>query len=332
MRQLSLFDDGAPEVCDQSSQLVLGVSPTSDGDSVQLGLFDRRGIQIARVNDAIAGGKLEEAERWIRTIRASDPEDSHLLRLAADIKTHRKTLQRAERLAPHARASALLSLAQSLSARSSAWASLRVWLLRRVAQEIRGALGDAGELEGQPAGYYLLEAGAPVEAKASLAAAASVNRRARTLFLLADAATLLGEPLARRIYLEALLHDPFDSAFAEAKDSEVRALPDIARYEFEMEEAPEAWAAPVGILTGTLPSPAMLDASTYSEGQANGDHGWSRDNAIVNARQFVRALAAAHSAPKPREEAILSARRTMKRLCPTLFAAYLRRTAGAILG
>lgn len=331
MKQLSLFDD---ELADVSRSCFEGFHDSSLGPEIkaaQLGLFDRRAILLASVGDAVAAGDLAEAERRIRALRESEPKDRSIHSLAADIEAQRARLFQAERLAPPARASALLALARSLSERSGAWASLRARLFRRVAQEVRELLGDEGELEGKPAGYYLLEAGAFADAKASLAAAVRARRAARPLFLLADAATMLGEPLARRTYLEALLIDPFDAAFASVRDPEVRALPDIARDEFEIEEAPEAWSAPVGIVTGILPPPAVLDASAYSaqeEEQAGGEHCLKRRQALMSAKRFVGALAVALGVSRAREGSLLEARRAMKQLCPTLFAAYLRRAAG----
>lgn len=336
MKQLSLFDD----LAEGSLSRVEGLPDLpSDPDirlqlqlpAAQLSLFDRRAIQLVSVGDALAAGEIDEAERRIRALQASHPDDPSLRSLALDIGAHRVELQRAEALAPLARASALVALAQSLGARSGAWTSLRARLFRRVAQETHALLGDEGELEGQPAGYYLLEAGAFAEAKASLAAAVRVRRAARPLFLLADAATLLGEPSARRTYLEALLVNPFDSAFASVRDLEVRALPDVARDEFEIEEVPEAWSAPVGILTDLLPSPAVLDPSVYSareEARADGEHCLSRREALARVRRFVAALAVALGASRATEGAVLEARRAMKQLCPTLFAAYLRRVTG----
>jgi hypothetical protein len=331
MKQLPLFNDGFAEGSLSSFEELPDSSSGPEPHAVQLGLFDRRSIQLVSVGDALAAGDLDEAERRSLALRASDPNDLRIRSLAEDIGAHRASLQRAESLAPSARASALLALAQSLSARSGAWASLRARLFRRVAQEVLALLGCEGELEGQPAGYYLLEAGAPAEAKASLTAAVRVRRAARSLFLLADAATLLGEPSARRTYLEALLVNPFDSAFAFVRDLEVRALPDVARDEFEIEEAPEAWSAPVGILTGLLPSPAVLDASLYgpqAADRADREHCFARREALVRVRRFVGALAVALSASRAREGSFIEARRAMKQLCPTLFTAYLRRVTG----
>jgi hypothetical protein len=335
MKQLSLFDEGLAEGPLSSLEGLPELSSSPELQlqlqAAQLSLFDRRAIQLVSVGEALAAGEIDEAERRILASQASHPDDLPLRSLALDIAAHRAGLQRAESLAPPARASALLALAQSLVARSGAWTFLRARLLRRVAQETHALLGDEGELEGQPAGYYLIEAGAFAEAKASLAAAVRVRRAARPLFLLADAATSLGEPSARRTYLEALLVNPFDAAFASVRDPEVRALPDVARYEFEIEEVPEAWSAPVGILTDVLPSPAVLDASVYSareEDRAGGELCLKRREALACARRFVEAFAVALGVSRATEGSVLEARRAMKQLCPTLFTAYLRRVTG----
>jgi hypothetical protein len=336
VKQLSLFEKIAPEEHPPILEGALSPSPGLDSGPGQLGLFDRRAIQLKRIGDAIADAKLDEAHRWAIELQTSAPGDADIRRLAAAVDTHRTKLVNTERLDPPARATELLALARTLDGQSGAWSSLRLLLLRRVAQEIHQSLGDAGEIEGQPAGYYLLEAGDFAAAKASLTAAAAVHRRAHTLFLLADAAFALGDPSAGRLYLEALLVDPFDPALALVKNPAVRALPDAARDEFEIEEAPEAWSAPVGVLTGVLPPPTVLGPDVYSESGADEEHpssigeregaeDFSNWEAVRRARQFIRALVAASSAAKPHGDAILDARRAMKRLCPTLFAAYMRR-------
>jgi hypothetical protein len=330
MRQLQLFEEGVLSTAPSDLPASPGEGASAaDAGVGQLDLFGRRSLAVGRVGEAIAAGRLDEARRLLAEMRAGAPGDVALRRHAAQVTALYRRVRRADALPPPARAPALLEVARALHGAPGAWGALRAVLLRRVAEDLRADQGDDGELEGQPPGYYLLEAGAAAEAQASLAAAASLRRLPRTLFLLADAGALLGEPASRRIYLEALLLDPFDPALATARDVAVRELPDVARHDLEIEDDPTAWAAPVGLVLGVLPrapapgapplTPADLPDPPRSPEQLA---------ALARARTFFEAFALASSRDLRHDnDAVIAARRTMKRLAPTLFEAYLGRRA-----
>ncbi|WP_437682896.1 hypothetical protein [Sorangium sp. So ce131] len=337
MRQLSLFDDRAltpAPVSDGAAALLTGEGAPAG----QLDLFAQRTLRLSLSAEAVAAGELGEARRMLAELTALHPADAEVRRQSERVAALERELARAERSA--APAAALLEITRGLEPATGAFASLRRVLVRRAAEALREAEGDDGRLEGQPPGYYWLEAGDVAEAHASLARAAEARRSARTLCLLADAATSLGDPAARRLYLEALLRDPYDAALAAARDEGVRGLPDVARYELEIEEEPRAWSAPVGIVTGVLPPPLGIALDEVASGAqpAPGESGGpprspGQEEAVARARRFVAALAAASSREARRSgEAVIEARRTMKRLAPALFAAYMARGGGALRG
>ncbi|WP_437516753.1 hypothetical protein [Sorangium sp. So ce1099] len=339
MRQLSLFEGrklGAEQV---PLDGVAGLSPGDGAPAGQLNLFARRTLRLSLAAEAIAAGELGEARRMLAELAALHPADADLRRQSERVAALEQRLERARGSA--APAAALLAIARGLEPASGAFASLHCVLLRRTAEALREAEGDDGRLDGQPPGYYLLAAGDAAEAHASLAVAAQARRSARTLFLLADAATSLGEPAARRLYLEALLRDPFDAALVSARDEAVRCLPDVARYELEIEDEPAAWSAPAGIVTGVLPLPVGFALDEVSSGAAAAPGGAAversgsaeQEEALGRARRFVAALATASSREARRSgDAVIEARRAMKRLAPALFAAYMARGGGALQG
>jgi hypothetical protein len=170
------------------------------------------------------------------------------------------------------------------------------------------------------AGEFLLDAGEIDEARSSLIAAFAARRDARSLFRLADATLLLGErDAAKRLYLQALLLDPFDPALSGICDDEVRTLPDRVRYGLDIGDEPAAWSAPAGIVEGALPRPAQGEARAL--GRIREDLSLERREALARSHAFVEALATAGA---PHSDAI-ETRRTMKRLCPQLFEAYMDR-------
>ncbi|WP_437931948.1 hypothetical protein WMF37_22745 [Sorangium sp. So ce291] len=337
MRQLSLFEGRTLTAEQVPLDGAAGLSP-GGAPAGQLDLFARRTLRLSLAAEAISAGELGEARRVLAELAALHPADADIRRQSERIAALEERLERARGSA--APAAALLEIARGLEPASGALASLHRVLLRRTAEALREAEGDDGRLEGQPPGYYWLAAGDAAEAHASLAAAAQARRSARTLFLLADAATSLGEPAARRLYLEALLRDPFDAALASARDEAVRGLPDVARYELEIEDEPAAWSAPVGIVTGVLPLPLGIALDEVSSGGAGapgravaGRPGSSEEEALGRARRFVAALATASSREARRSgEAVIEARRAMKRLAPALFAAYMARGGAALQG
>jgi hypothetical protein len=326
MRQLDLFGQHAP------SPALVPPSPAPEEPVPfvlpdvlpgQIGLFEPRALLVGRARSAVARGALDEACRDLETVRKRSPDDLAIARELVETSALRDRIARIEGPRTRQRAGAFLSLAREIGGAPEPRASLRRHILARVAAEIRRQHGDAGELEGRLAGEYLLDAGQIEDAQASLVAAVAVRRAARPLFLLADTTFLLGDvATARRLYLQALLLDPFDPALRTARDEAVRALPGAARYEIEIEDEPDAWSAPVGIVVGVLARPAPDEVQAMSplaEGLSP-----PRREALTRARGFVEVLATL-GATRPGTEATIELRRTMKRLSPRLFAAYMDR-------
>jgi hypothetical protein len=91
-----------------------------------------------------------------------------------------------------------------------------------------------------------------------------------------------------------------------------------------MEEEPVAWSAPVGVVTGVLLSPVGL--STVLLGPPEGGT-WtvSQRDALARARAFVGALIEMASLTAHDTSALVELRRTMKKLSPVLFTAFMDR-------
>ena len=329
MRQLSLFPGAVPEAPEAPPEEIpeeVEDLPWPEPSSVlpgQLHLFGDRAVRLGRARAAIAEARLADARRELGELKKRFPDDPHLAREAARVTKLARRFEAALASPPDARAPALLDLARSVEAAEEPWASLRRAVLRRLAGDLL-ARSDTILLDGEPPGFYLMEAGDLDEARASLARAAAALPAAHTLFLLGDATLLAGaRPLARRAYLEALVLDPFDGRLAAVRDDDVRALPDVARDELEIEEEPAAWSAPAGVVTGVLPSPAILPREALAPGLPGGRTAAERE-ALERARAFVRALAEAAS-PEGRGAGAIAVRRAMKAISPALFAAYMER-------
>jgi tetratricopeptide (TPR) repeat protein len=331
VRQLSLFPgiehEPEPEPEPQASAPELLSWPNlPDALPGQLHLFSDRSVRLSRARAAITEARLDDARRELVDLKKRFPRDPFITREAAHITTLRRRFAAAMAAPPGTRAEALLAFARSLDGADEPFASLRRTALRRAADELRRAEGDAATLSGQPPGFYLLEAGALDEAKDSLTRTLSIGPSARALFLLADTTLLLGAPgAARRLYLEALLLDPFDPALGAVRDEAVRALPSTAQDDLELDDEPMAWSAPVGIVTFVLPMPVGLPrgALALAELAQAPTRAPSQRDALERARAFVQALAEAAS-PEGRSRAV-DLRRTMKQLSPRLFAAYMDR-------
>jgi len=334
VRQLNLFPDSIPEALPElepdlppPSELDLSAwPPAPDLLPGQLHLFSDRSIRLASARAAIAEARLDDARRALLALKKRFPEDRFIAREAACTTAVRRRFAAAVAAPPDERAKALLALARSLDGAVEPWAKLRDAVLRRVAGELSRAQGNAAMLEGQPPGFYLLEAGALEEARASLTRTLEAGPDARALFLLADTTLLLGaKAAARRRYLEALLIDPFDAAFAGVRDEDVRALPMVAGDEIEIAEVPLAWSAPVGIVTAVLPWPAGLSrmARAPDEPTRRAVLSPSQREALEKARAFVRAIEEVGS-PEGRGR-MVELRRAMKQLCPQLFEVYMDR-------
>ncbi|WP_428264930.1 hypothetical protein [Haliangium sp.] len=99
-----------------------------------------------------------------------------------------------------------------------------------------------------PLAYYLLEANDLGEAQKLLTRrlAGGPCARARASAWPTSTSRRTNTPSPASLYRRALLLDPYD-AFERIRDPEVRALPDIARYEFELEAEPRASSAVAGM-------------------------------------------------------------------------------------
>jgi len=142
------------------------------------------------------------------------------------------------------------------------------------------------------------------------------------MFLHADLHVLRGEHGAARVlYRSALLMNPYHPYFERIRDQDVRALPEVARYELEIEGDPRAWSAAAVMVTGVLP------IQTGTRGmRARLDPGVPASDALVRARAFAAVLVEAFTARASGDQhAVIAARRAMRQLAPTLFAAYLER-------
>lgn len=290
----------------------------------QMALFGFRAAALAEARAAVAAGRLEEACDALDRLRERLPDDAAVESELSETKALRERLARIDSPRTRKRAAALVALARDLEGTAEPRASLRRLLLRRAAAEVGKQHGDAGELEGRLVGEYLLDAGELDQAEASLRAAAAITRGARPLFRLADIASMRGEAVAaRRLYRGALLTDPWDAALADAHDEEVRALVLVARDELEIEEQPEAWTAPAGIITGVLPRPRTEDDAALVLRE---DMAPARREALGRARDFVAAIVLAGEA---RGDAAVGVRRRMKALSAPLFKAYMDRVVRA---
>ena len=149
------------------------------------------------------------------------------------------------------------------------------------------------------------------------------SRRARFLAYLADVEHRLDHKtraLAR--YREALALDPYDVDWDELTNDNVKALPDIARTEFELDDG-VAWTAPVGVVLHVLPvgDPPPPPSSPSPAPGEDAPAASAAPAALEHARDFLRALV---QATQDRGANALDARRQMRALAPQLLAAYLQ--------
>lgn len=297
----------------------------------QLDLFDARHLRLQNARLMVARGQLGRASREYDCLLERYVDDPVMASEARRVRDLEARLAKALVLAPMDRVAALIGMAEELRTEAHALVLLRRVLLRRAAMDWQRACGDAFELSGRLPCHMLMEAGEFELAEASLGRAlARQGRHACLVFAWADLAVLRGDVhTARAAYLEALLRDPFDRARCWVRDSEIRSLPDMARHEFDIAEEPIAWCAPVGMVTGVLPSLPMNVAMPMDHrGTQPGDRGVTvaRRVALMHARSFVAALQQA-GVPGLDRRAVVEARRIMKQLQPILFRAYLERIA-----
>lgn len=330
MLQLDLFG-GPPVPADPASPGLAALPepepPPGLPDPGQLGLFDARAAQLRRARAAAERGDLDGARSLLAPLAC--PGDPDVARGLAVLSAVHARLAAADRLPAPARALALLACAGELEDAAGLRGALHAMLLRRAARAVQAEQGDDACLAGWPVGVYHARAGDLPAARASLTAALARARRARTLYALGDLAAQEGDPSgARDWYCEALARDPFDiEAQSAIRDREILELPDIARYELELDLYPEAWSAPLGMITGVFRIPGQAPALAPVPGDPAADRPRGQLDALASAQAFIAALVAAETAgTRPSEQAgLIAARRAMKRLQPGLFAAYLER-------
>ncbi|HET7502034.1 MAG TPA: hypothetical protein VFK02_13550 [Kofleriaceae bacterium] len=275
-------------------------------DGPQLELFADRHLRLERARRALSEARASDAVHELRDLLHRYPGDQVIgaeLELARDVE---RRINGIEAAPPGERPCLLVALARSVTA------DLQAALLRRAAAELCRS-DPAALLDGKSASVLLLQAGDREGARIAAEAAASASGRSRFLAYLADVEVQCNlRDRARERYREALALDPHDVDWEEIRDDDVRSLPDIARTEFELEEA-VAWSAAVGVVLGVLPpgrAPSISDAGAAAP--------------LDRMRRFLSALARDRSqAGRPVGGAVLDARREMRALAPQLLAAYL---------
>jgi hypothetical protein len=278
-----------------------------------MGLFDAQVRQLRDALEAFALADLPRARRLLEGVPSELDVSVPLLRVRV-VELHDE-LAGLEPRPPAARASAYVERGRQLVREGDPWSRLGRTLITQAAAEVAGN-------DEILAGRLFLEANDPERAKSVLLGTRG-PRDAATLFALGDVEVARGDrSAARQHYRDALLLDPFEDAFDRVADEEVRALPSLAEFEVEIDCEPRAWCGAVGIVAGILPRTLDLAGELpVPEGRAP-----AASSALVSARQFVDALVRASSRGVQRDrEALLEARRAMKRACAPLFAWYMAR-------
>jgi len=282
----------------------------------QMGLFDAQVRRLRTALDAVAIGDLPAAASLFEGLAPEfDPSVPTMRRRVTEVQL---AVEHVGTLPPAARVEAQLELGRSLATDIDPWTSLGRVLIARAAAEL--GPGDA-----VLAARLFMEARDPQRARSVLLAAAGPPNAA-TLFALGDVETALDDrPAARRHYRDALLLDPFDAAFDAVADEDVCGLPYVAEFEVEVEGDPQAWCAPVGIVAGILPRPREAIGELPMPADAPAD----RSEMLARAREFVDALVRTGAPDVQRDrDALLDARRCMKRASAALFAWYMARQVG----
>jgi hypothetical protein len=283
----------------------------------QMGLFDAQVRRLRAAIDAVALADLPTAMSLLEGLTPGLQPDVPLMRQRV-VELH-VALERIGALAAAAQVEAHLALGRSLASEGAPWSSLGRTLVGRAAAGL-------GEAEGALAARLFMEAGELERARSALLATPGPPQAA-TLFTLGDVELAREDRAAcRRHYRDALLLDPFDPAFEDVADEDVRGLPYLAEFEVEVDGEPRAWCAPVGIVAGILPRPREGTGQLPMPMHIPAD----RLATLTRAREFVDALvqAAAPELQKSRD-ALLETRRRMKRASPPLFAWYMARQVGA---
>jgi hypothetical protein len=278
--------------------------------AAQLDLFADRHVRTENARRALAQGRAEDACRELDQLRRNYPDDAAIAAELAHVSTLLARVGEIEAAPADDRPAALLELARIAAVPA------RPWLLRRAATALCDAWGPAGLVDDKPASVLLLEAGDLHTAWSVAAQAVAGSPRARFLAYLADVEHRLDQrSRSRARYREALAVDPFDVDWDEIAAEEVKALPEVAVTELELDDG-VAWAAPVGVVMKVLPlgdppPPCMPDEAIADAG---------RRAALQRSRDFLRALVQASQA---RDASAIDARRQMRALAPQLLAAYL---------
>jgi hypothetical protein len=289
----------------------------------QVELFHARYVHLQQARRLVAGGKVDLAcSDYARLIQVY-PGDAAIADEAHGIDTLRTMFADALGMAEDARWARLLTITEQLDPKSDMLSSLRRLVLRYIANEARLMRGERVEVAGHPLAYLLVEAGLLDEAERLLSDSRQHDPCARDMFLHADLHVLRGgHGVARVLYRNALLMNPYHAYFERIRDQEVRALPEVAKYELEIEDDPRAWSAAAGMVTGVLP---ILPGSHEMRG-AKPEPGVPASDALARARAFAAALVEAFTArARGDQHGVIAARRAMRQLAPTLFSAYLER-------
>ncbi len=277
-----------------------------DSHAGQIDLFGDRWLRAAAAHRALETFDLDAATTALRDAVALYPSDTSLKGRAERVAKLAGTL----RETPGTRAAALVAIEHEVPAfLSTAWSL-------QVAAEIEQELGAGGVLDGRPAGYFLLRAGAIERAERSLRATLARDRDSgRARGYLGDALTARDQRTEARVeYRDALATSPRTVDLPNVSDIEVRDLPAVAEIDHEVPGDPVDWAAAVGIIEGTFVRPHDAPSD------------WL-DTVVLEVlspgQQFYRWLVGELAARGEAER--IACRRAMKALGPSLLKAALER-------
>lgn len=312
MQQLDLFS-GAVDLQaleDEAISLLAEADPepqSSDPEVLegQLSLFGepwRRSHAVQQALDAFDLVAACSALNGLLIIYPEDPRlNSHAIRVA----------RLAQRLVHDSRQFGYLQALQDLG--SHVPAPLQEAYHRKLATTLEQAERQAQGAASRDAGFHYLRAGDLPAAERALRTALEQNPTdARARAYLADVLVQLDKTQAARAeYRTALLQDPLAVDWPNVLDPDVADLPAIAEQDYGLEEAPESWAAALGVVDGVFMPPKTPSQAVQADPQ--------RPAGL----QFYEGIAQELGAATP--EARVEARRALKLLCPPLFRRYLAR-------